>query len=191
MRRTVLAVAVLAVLVPAAPALADDPLPDPTISVDRNPPHTSGPDNSTPYWANNSLTGYCGQTDGGYVVAAQSFLRTWGTYPGRIDNYWGPQSHSALINYQRARGSLQVDGCAGPATWDDMQRRTRYVADSANCHQAPGSLSVYALRVADREAFFDRSSATRYWYADTFLEAVSPPVGEALYRFSDSLVVRC
>ena len=183
---------VLAALVPALPAAADPlpPAPDVTITADRRPPHKSGPDNNTPSWANNSLTGYCGQTDGGYVIAAQAFLYAAGHYAGAVDNYWGSKSHSAMLSYQTERQTLQRDGCAGPETWADIQARARYVGTTTNC-AGPGSLDVYRYSRLGRDAIYDRSTVTSYWYTDTWYVPRGGPVGEHLYRFSDNLVVRC
>jgi hypothetical protein len=193
MIRTIRVVAVAAAVAAfasvAAPASAADPVPAPTVQVSRSAPHKSGPDNATAYWANNSMTGYCGQTDGGYVIAAQLFLTGWGVYTGRIDDYWGSKSHTAMLAYQRDRG-LSQDGCAGPLTWADMQARTAFHATTANCN-APGNLDVYRLYHGGEPVYFDRSSVTHYWYSWTYLQPVGGPVGEHLYRFSDDIVVRC
>jgi hypothetical protein len=175
-----------------APARADA-VPDP-VTVYAAPrtyakPHKSGPDNNTPTWANNSMTGYCGQTDGGFVVAAQTFLYAWGAYPGPIDNVWGPKSHSALLQYQDARG-LQRDGCGGPQTWADMQPFARYIGDTVEC-SGSGSLRVYRYAKNGRWAVYDRSTRTLYWYADTHLQPVGGQVGDHLYRFSDDLKPYC
>ncbi|HEU0131307.1 MAG TPA: peptidoglycan-binding domain-containing protein [Mycobacteriales bacterium] len=154
--------------------------------------HKSGPDNTTPYWANNSLTGYCGQTDGGYVVAVQLFLQTYNTYTAPIDGKWGPQSHDALARYQANTGRLQHDGCAGPDTWYDMQRRTKYLATSTECYRNPGDLNVYAFRGGSgRVSYYDRSTWSGYWYADTYFHSVASPAAEHLYRFSDDLHAYC
>jgi hypothetical protein len=173
----------------AAPAAADGVKPSVTVEV--SDAHTSGPDNDTAYWANNSMTGQCGQTDGGFVIAAQSFLWAWGKYAGPVDNFWGSASKNALMAYQRERGNLQVDGCAGPLTWRDMQGQTRALGTSSNCDGAPGTLAVSGLARGGRTAYYDRSSSTKYWYTDTHVTPNGGPVRAHLYRFSDDLVVRC
>ena len=179
----------VAAAVTAAPAAAD-PVPDPSVILDRDGPHTSGPDNNTGYWANNSLTGYCGQTDGGYVLAARSYLYAWGLYTGAVDNYWGPRSHDALLRYQAERGELQRDGCAGPQTWQDMQLHADYVGRMFNC-AGPGYLDVYYFEGAGGPAYFTRSPSPRYWYTDPSQQPRGSRVGAHLYRFSDNLVARC
>lgn len=78
--------------------------------------------NTTRYWSNNGYVGYCSQIQGGYVLAAQAFLWGKGYYGVAVDNVWGDKSHLALGNYQRNNG-LSIDSCAGPATWDNMQRK--------------------------------------------------------------------
>ncbi|MDQ1710561.1 MAG: hypothetical protein QOE45_11 [Frankiaceae bacterium] len=153
-------------------------------------PHRSGPDNISPSWANNSMTGYCGQTDGGYDVAAQLLLRAYGSYTGLIDNYWGSKSHSALIAYQREDGTLEPDGCAGPKTWADMQAGLVYIGDSSEC-EGSGVLKVYRYARGGRVVHYDRSSRTSYWYGDAYLQPTGGPVRERLYRFSDNLVAYC
>jgi hypothetical protein len=186
--------AVMSCALPAVAVNAADPLPDPTkVIVARSgttaKPHKTGPDNNTPTWANNSLTGYCGQTDGGFVIAAQLLLYAYGLYPGPIDNYWGPKSHSALLNYQAARG-LQRDGCAGPDTWLDLQRQTKLIGSSSEC-TGPGSLRNYQYSRASRWAYYDRSTQSLYWFGDTHLQPRGGPVGDHLYRFSDDLKAYC
>lgn len=191
-----MSVAVSGSLAQGAAAHADSPGLDgavrtlAVIHASQSPAHKSGPDNTTSAWANNSMTGYCGQVDGGYPVAAQLFLYADGRYAGPIDNYWGSHSHSALIAYQRSRGTLQPDGCAGPKTWADMQARTRYVGSSSEC-VGSGSLAVIQYTRSGRSAFFDQSTRTRYWFADTYLQPDGGPVGEHLYRFSDDLHSYC
>jgi hypothetical protein len=187
-RRYVLVVTVALTAGSATGAVAADPVPPvPRVEVDRQGPHTSGPDNSTAYWSNNSLTGYCGQTDGGYVIAAQSLLYAYGFYGGLVDGYWGPKSHEALVAYQTARHLKLHEGCAGPETWADMQQFARYYSTSDNCRGGAGSLAVYKFG----SALFDRASATHYWYSDPWQQSRGSAVGDHLYRFSDDFVARC
>lgn len=161
-----------------------------SVEASASPAHKRGPDNTTPSWANNSMTGYCGQVDGGYPVAAQLFLYAAGTYAGPIDNYWGSNSHTALINYQRTHGNLQTDGCAGPKTWADMQARVTPIGQSTECNGF-GYLNAFRYQPGARWAYFDQSTQSQYWYADVSLQPRGGPIGEHLYRFSDDLHAYC
>jgi hypothetical protein len=177
----VLGALLAAVADPSAVAFADPVPPGPAVEIARSGPHTSGPDNKTEAWSNNSLTGYCGQTDGGYVIAAQEFLYAWGKYAGPIDDYWGTNSKNALVSYQSERPRLDPDGCAGPKTWADMQVNTPFIGTTDNCGGAVGELRVYGFQRAGRVAYFDRSTGTQYWYTDPGLVPRGGPVGEHLY----------
>lgn len=142
-------------------------------------------DNTSYYWSNNSYTGYCGQVDGGYVVAAQEMLHTYGTYGGAIDNYWGNGSHNAMVNYQSLRG-LSADGCAGPQTWDNMQKLTAYFTTAYVCGSTQGAYYRFVKngRVSNH---LRPASGTRYWAADVDANAGGPVQNYQYYRFSDDL----
>lgn len=52
---------------------------------------------------------------GSGVAATQQALRNHGVSPGPVDGVFGPQTHRAVVNFQRKRG-LVVDGIVGPQT---------------------------------------------------------------------------
>lgn len=146
-------------------------------------------DNTSSSWSNNSYTGFCGQVDGGYVVAAQEILNTWGTYTGQIDNYWGPGSGNALVSYQASRG-LSADGCAGPSTWSNMQALTVSFSHSATCGTTIGYYYRY-LKNSSSSYFLRPDTGTRYWAVQAN-NNVGGPVGLfTYYRFSDNLYKYC
>jgi peptidoglycan hydrolase-like protein with peptidoglycan-binding domain len=151
------------------------------------PAAAAGP-NGTAHWSNNSNTGYCGQADGGYVVAAQSMLRTWGTYGGTIDNYWGSGSNSGLLTYQANRG-LSADGCAGPSTWANMQALTSSFHSGAICGSSQGVYFRY-LKGGRSSYFLRPNGGQRYWRAQAY-PAGGPVEAFAYYRFSNALVEFC
>lgn len=89
-RKTVIAVAVLLVLVAGLLALSD------TLSAQRR----------TLYWG----------TRGRDVRLAQWKLQQWGYYRGAIDGVYGPRTYRAVRWFQ-SRNGLRVDGVVGPQTW--------------------------------------------------------------------------
>ncbi len=107
-------------------------------------------------WSNNDYVGYCSEVDGGYVASMQIFLSAFSNYRDRVDNYWGPNSHSALVTYQAARQIPGgADGCAGPNTWADLQNAdsgpTGGFSYYSTCGWAARSLFVTAPPVSDQE----------------------------------------
>jgi hypothetical protein len=145
-------------------------------------------DNTTSNWSANSYTGYCGQVDGGYVLAAQSMLKTFGTYSGKLDNYWGTLSGNALVAYQTARG-LSADGCAGPLTWADMQTRIVPFQTATVCGSTQGTYYHYSDH--GTRNFLRPATGTRYWAVDSGADSASPVAAWQYYRFSDNLVPYC
>jgi hypothetical protein len=145
-------------------------------------------DNASGSWSANSYTGYCGQVDGGYVLAAQSMLKTFGAYSGKLDNYWGTQSGNALVAYQTARG-LSADGCAGPSTWANMQALIMSFQTGAVCGSTQGTYYRYT-RFGTRY-FLRPATGTRYWAVDSGADSASPVAAFQYYRFSDNLVTYC
>ena len=57
---------------------------------------------------------------GNYVCIAQDDLNTLGYRTGGLDGVFGPQTDTAVRNYQRSRG-LAVDGIIGCNTWRSLQ----------------------------------------------------------------------
>lgn len=53
------------------------------------------------------------------VRALQKYLKELGFDPGVVDGYWGPQTRSAVIRYQRNR-NLEADGIVGRETWESL-----------------------------------------------------------------------
>jgi hypothetical protein len=94
-----------------------------------------------------------------------------------------------MLNYQAALG-LQRDGCAGPHTWSDMQAHAVFIGTSTEC-TGSGSLEAYQYHKNSAWSYYDRSTRSLYWYADTYLQPTGGPVGEHLYRFSDNLTAYC
>lgn len=153
--------------------------------------------NGTANWKNNENTGFCNLVDGGYVVAAQAVLMNWGSYTGQIDNWWGSGSNSALRSFQQTRG-LQVDGCAGPSTWSNMQKLTDHWIQMYVCTDPslPGGLTgdIYIMQRGGRTSYFMRPgtfAANRYWHTDTQNKAASPVQNGEYYRFGNNLHIWC
>jgi murein L,D-transpeptidase YcbB/YkuD len=67
---------------------------------------------------NNTYVGYNNITSGKQVSALQGLLWKLG-YNISIDNYFGPQTRAAVIDFQKKHG-LAVDGITGPNTWHTM-----------------------------------------------------------------------
>lgn len=146
--------------------------------------------NTTANWSNNSYTGYCGQVDGGYVLVVETYLRTTGAYGGNIDNYWGTNIGNALIQYQSNHG-LSADGCAGPATWADMQTRTD-PGGTSNDPCVPGTDGYRQKVSGTRAAYYYRRSYDGTWWAGSGGYPVSSPVHQySYYRFGDGLIADC
>ncbi len=151
--------------------------------------YASAADNTSYYWSNNSNTGYCGQVDGGYVVAAQEILNTYGQYGGKIDNYWGSGSHNALVNFQSLRG-LSADGCAGPQTWNNMQNLIRFHT-TESCGRSD-AFDIYRYPRDGRVSYFQRPLAgTRIWSVYSDANVGGPVLLREMYRFSDNLNTYC
>lgn len=53
------------------------------------------------------------------VELVQSILKKLGFYKGNIDGIFGPQTQSAVINFQKQFG-LNPDGIVGPKTWSAL-----------------------------------------------------------------------
>ena len=139
-------------------------------------------------WSTNPLTGYCGRTNGGYVIAGQSLLYAYGTYNDGVDNLWGTNSNVALRNYQVDRGLVNQfgtpDGCAGPQTWAKMQAEISYWSTVTNCGATGNAFRLYK---GTRAAYFTPRST---WATDLVLGNV-PNAGAVTrnsYRFQDGLV---
>lgn len=137
--------------------------------------------NNTTTWSANTLTGYCAgytiaNTRGGYVVAAQSFLRTYGSYTLSVDNYWGSGSGSALRSFQSAAG-ISADGCAGSVTWNAMFVRTvnegSYSTPFGPCPDTARQLRDYQVstRIAN---WYLSGYSSRGWKSDTGHGATYP-----------------
>lgn len=73
------------------------------------------------------------------VFALQQRLLELGFHTGRVDGYFGPQTASALRDFQRNMG-VPADGTCGPATLKALQRLTPIVSGGA----------PNALRAAER-----------------------------------------
>ncbi|MFC9515637.1 N-acetylmuramoyl-L-alanine amidase [Nocardiaceae bacterium NPDC056970] len=54
------------------------------------------------------------------VAALQTRLQDLGFYVGRVDGYFGPQTHEALSSFQREIG-IAADGICGPATLRSLE----------------------------------------------------------------------
>jgi hypothetical protein len=159
------------------------------VGISLTPSSAWAADNTASNWSANSYTGFCGQVDGGYVVAAQEMLNTWGTYTGQIDNYWGPGTGNALVSYQASRG-LSADGCAGPSTWSNMQALTVSFSHSSVCGATIGY--YYRYLKSTRSSYFLRpDTGTRYWAAQANSTVGGPVAAGRYYRFSDNLYTYC
>lgn len=87
-------------------------------------------------WANNSWIGYNYTTQGGLVFAAQKLLNSAGMslkVPAfnTCDGYFGPNTHSALLQYQSDYG-LSCDGILGGNTWSELARHTWYTGNTGS-----------------------------------------------------------
>ena len=58
-------------------------------------------------------------TRGATVTEVQNFLRSQGLYNGSIDGIYGPQTRSAVMQFQQ-RQNLASDGIVGTQTWEAM-----------------------------------------------------------------------
>jgi peptidoglycan hydrolase-like protein with peptidoglycan-binding domain len=56
-----------------------------------------------------------------YVAAVQASLHLHSFNPGSVDGIFGPNTRTAVRNFQSARG-LSVDGIVGPQTWSELQK---------------------------------------------------------------------
>ena len=56
------------------------------------------------------------------VRAVQTALKESGFDPGKIDGVYGPNTKTAVITYQKAKG-LEADGIVGPITWTSLMER--------------------------------------------------------------------
>lgn len=144
--------------------------------------------NTTTSWSNNDYVGNCAEVNGGYVIAAQSFLWGQGYYNIAVDNWWGSNSDTALRNYQNAHG-LSVDGCAGPNTWGNMQGLLLDFGSGTNPRYESTSSSRYSWYNYSH-ANNDTTTSCRW---SSFTEtpsnySVSSPVQKASYDFEFSLV---
>ncbi|HEX9780179.1 MAG TPA: peptidoglycan-binding domain-containing protein [bacterium] len=54
------------------------------------------------------------------TTSIQQALKNAGFYQGSVDGKMGPMTRSAIREFQRVHG-LQVDGVAGPKTWEKLQ----------------------------------------------------------------------
>lgn len=61
------------------------------------------------------------------VEIAQRKLKQWRYYRGAVDGIYGPQTYSAVVNFQRKNG-LKVDGHIGPQTRKALGITTRTVS---------------------------------------------------------------
>ncbi|MEY2978993.1 MAG: endopeptidase cell wall lytic [Cyanobacteriota bacterium] len=64
------------------------------------------------------------------VLEIQSQLQSLGYNPGPIDGILGPQTTSAIRDFQMARG-LIVDGIVGPQTWSALQQSATEAPNSS------------------------------------------------------------
>jgi peptidoglycan hydrolase-like protein with peptidoglycan-binding domain len=55
------------------------------------------------------------------VIKLQTQLRQLGYNTGAVDGYYGSQTRTAVVQFQRAQG-LQADGIAGAQTWIELER---------------------------------------------------------------------
>lgn len=143
-------------------------------------------------WSTNGKVGYCGQTSGGYVVAAQNYLWTSDAYL-YVDNAWGSNSNTKMRAFQ-SRFGLTVDGCVGPATWNTIRSTVYSVC-------TPGytcSLPNYRVAVLNgsgqisRQSWYSRTNCDWGSYIQSGINA-SPISAGSTYGFSSSLtgVVSC
>lgn len=123
------------------------------------------------------------------MIAAQAFLWGQGKYSYAVDNVWGSRSDMALKSYQSSHG-LTADGCAGPLTWENMQKQLK--------DYGSGSNPRYISTVTGRYAWFnyshannDTSSSCR-WSTDTQTPPSNytrgGPVASGSYNFQFNLV---
>lgn len=66
----------------------------------------------------NNLVGYNYQTIGGNVKEVQKLLNQHG-YALAEDSIWGPNTYSAVVNFQKSHG-LVADGIVGYNTWNAL-----------------------------------------------------------------------
>lgn len=126
-----------------------------------------------------------GQSTGGYVVAVQSIVGTYGTYLGYIDNQYGNISLQAVRNYQARRG-LTADGCVGPQTWANMQLLINYRGNEV----CPfGTYSVYGFDGSGgTTSNFARGTA---WTTQTDNPTASPVQRYKEYLQTQALTIIC
>jgi peptidoglycan hydrolase-like protein with peptidoglycan-binding domain len=142
--------------------------------------------NNTRFWSNNDYTGYCGDTSGGYVALLQVYLMNDGLYPTsyKIDDYFGPATQSALLQYQNFYG-LQRDGCAGPQTWRTMQNTAYYRK------QLPCSNGSYVYVYGDggtTDGTGGYFAIDYLWSFTTMNDVGGPVVPQYEYAFSHPLI---
>jgi peptidoglycan hydrolase-like protein with peptidoglycan-binding domain len=135
-------------------------------------------------WSANDVTGYCGDTSGGYVVAAQFFLYGVGKYSGPVDNNWGNASYQAAVAYQRSRG-LTADGCIGGQTWEHMEFDSSFsTVNNFECGHS--DFGLYAFTNNQYSEFSSDAS----WKSDlnqTDAVPLGGPVGHYGYAFASNL----
>jgi peptidoglycan hydrolase-like protein with peptidoglycan-binding domain len=83
---------------------------------------------------------------GAQVTALQTKLNSLGYSCGTVDGDFGPQTQSAVISFQKAKG-LEADGIVGPLTWTTLNSTT-----STTSNTTTGATSMRILKLGSTGA---------------------------------------